>query len=78
MHVCMHTRAQVRTAVTEMMRDAPLAIDAGLPIEGVPVAQLMRELEELKSSDVNPSDGLTFAYVYTPFERTVHDVAHKV
>lgn len=72
------TLVQVRTAVADMMRGAPVAVDAGLADEGVPLPQLMRELEELKSADVKPADGLTFAYVYTPFEKTVHDVAHKV
>jgi len=39
----------------------------GFPAEGIPSKQLMAELLQLKASDVDPSKGKTFAYVYTPF-----------
>eukprot|EP00035_Acanthoeca_spectabilis_P022799 m.445832 g.445832 ORF g.445832 m.445832 type:complete len:553 (-) comp19282_c0_seq1:23-1681(-) len=68
--------SEVRTAVADMMKGAPAAIDSPVPKAGVSKEDILKELEEVRAIDVKPSDGLTFAYVYTPSERSTHEVAH--
>lgn len=58
--------------MADMMRGAPVALDEPLPKAGLSKETLMVELKALKSADVKPSEGLTFAYVYTPSETSTH------
>lgn len=67
--------SEVGDAVSEMFQGAPKALAIGIPKNGVDIATVKSELSSLKNADVDPADGKAFAYVYTPFEKSVKSLA---
>lgn len=72
-----HLDGEVGQAVVDMLKGSPVAYDICVPEVGVSSDEIFAELDALKKNDVDPSQGLTFAYVYTPFEKSAKQVAEK-
>eukprot|EP00041_Stephanoeca_diplocostata_P014065 m.252463 g.252463 ORF g.252463 m.252463 type:complete len:542 (+) comp19566_c0_seq1:61-1686(+) len=67
--------SEVGDAVAEMFEGAPPALAIGVPKQGIAIEEVKSQLATLKNADVDPADGKAFAYVYTPFEKSVKSLA---
>eukprot|EP00039_Didymoeca_costata_P023937 m.8756 g.8756 ORF g.8756 m.8756 type:complete len:540 (+) comp3951_c1_seq1:260-1879(+) len=68
---------EAQDAMSDFFDVSQAPVEGPVPLEGIPSEKILRELESLKASDVDPAKGETFAYVYTPFEKSAWDLTEK-